>query len=55
MLGEATTTGLTRTRDSKDFPALKGDAHEGGEVSGTRGWISRSAWAESDQRKEFFT
>jgi len=34
MLGEATTTGLTRTRDSKDFPALKGDAHEGGEVSG---------------------
>jgi len=34
MLGEATTTGLTRTRDSKDFPSLKGDAHEGGEVSG---------------------
>ena len=34
MLGEATTIGLTRTRDSKDFPALKGDTHEGGEVSG---------------------
>jgi len=34
MLGEATTTGLTRTRDSHEFPTLRNDAKEGGEVSG---------------------
>lgn len=34
MLGEATTTKLTKERDSKDFPRMKNDAQEGGEVAG---------------------
>ncbi len=34
MLGEATTTELSRTRDSKDFSSLKKDAKEGGAISG---------------------
>lgn len=34
MLGEATTTKLTRDRDSKGFPKLKKDAKEGGAVAG---------------------
>lgn len=35
MLGEATTTRLTKERDSQQFPKLKKDAYEGGEVAGT--------------------
>ena len=34
MLGEATTTKFTRERDSRQFPELKKDAGEGGEVAG---------------------
>ena len=34
MLGEATTTELTRGKDSKGLPALKKDAKSGGKVSG---------------------
>lgn len=34
MLGEATTTKLTKGRDSKDFDKMHGDAKEGGEVAG---------------------
>ncbi|MFH1256927.1 MAG: Bro-N domain-containing protein [Candidatus Diapherotrites archaeon] len=35
MLGEATTTRLTRERDSQKFPRLKNDAKDGGEVAGS--------------------
>lgn len=35
MLGEATTTRFTQARDSQQMPALKKDAHEGGEVAGS--------------------
>ncbi len=35
MLGEATTTRFTRERDSKQFPKLKKDAKDGGEVAGS--------------------
>ncbi len=35
MLGEATTSRLTKERDSQQFSALKKDAGEGGEVAGT--------------------
>lgn len=34
MLGEATTTRLTKGRDSQQFPELKRDAQEGGDVAG---------------------
>ncbi len=34
MLGEATTTRLTRERDSKKFPKLKKDAKDGGDIAG---------------------
>ena len=34
MLGEATTTRLTRDRNSKEFPKIKKDAHDGGSVAG---------------------
>ena len=34
MLGEATTTKITKDRDSKGFPKLKKDAHDGGAVAG---------------------
>ena len=34
MFGEATTTRLTRERDSKEFLGLKGDAADGGNVAG---------------------
>lgn len=34
MLGEATTTEISRTRNSKGFPSLKKDAKDGGQVSG---------------------
>ncbi len=34
MLGEATTTRLTQTRDSQQFPELKRDAQDGGDVAG---------------------
>ena len=34
MLGEATTTEITTTRDSKGFPELSRDAKEGGQVAG---------------------
>jgi hypothetical protein len=34
MLGEATTTELTRVRDSEGLPLLQKDAKEGGEVAG---------------------
>ncbi len=34
MLGEATTTKLTRDRDSREFDKLQKDAEEGGEVAG---------------------
>ena len=35
MLGEVTTTRFTRERDSKDFPSLKNDAKDGGDVAGS--------------------
>ena len=34
MLGEATTTRLTKDRNSQEFPELKKDAKEGGDVAG---------------------
>jgi len=34
MLGEASTTRLTRARDSREFPHLKKDAKDGGDVAG---------------------
>ncbi len=34
MLGEATTTRFTRYRDSQQFPALRKDAKDGGDVAG---------------------
>ena len=34
MLGEATTTRLTKERDSEGFPRLKDDAKDGGKVAG---------------------
>ena len=34
MLGEATTTRLTKDRDSKELPALKQDAKDRGDVAG---------------------
>ncbi len=34
MLGEATTSRLTKERDSLQFPQLKKDAHDGGDVAG---------------------
>src|SRR3989344_1539307 len=34
MLGEATTTKLTQTRDSKTLPKLRKDANDGGQVAG---------------------
>ncbi|MBU4490955.1 MAG: Bro-N domain-containing protein [Euryarchaeota archaeon] len=34
MLGEATTTRFTRHRDSQQFPALRKDAKDGGDVAG---------------------
>ena len=35
MLGEASTTRLTRVRDSREFPHLKKDARDGGDVAGS--------------------
>ncbi|MFH0948329.1 MAG: hypothetical protein V1833_04955 [Elusimicrobiota bacterium] len=35
MLGEATTTKITRDKNSKGFIPLKQDAKEGGEVAGS--------------------
>ncbi len=35
MLGEASTTRFTRERNSKEFPKLKKDAKEGGDVAGS--------------------
>jgi hypothetical protein len=35
MLGEATTTRITQTRDSKKFEPLRKDAKDGGEIAGT--------------------
>lgn len=35
MLGETSTTRLTQARDSHEFPHLKNDAHDGGEVAGS--------------------
>jgi len=34
MLGEATTTRFTRDRDSQEFPELRNDAKDGGDVAG---------------------
>ncbi|MFH0956996.1 MAG: Bro-N domain-containing protein [Candidatus Aenigmatarchaeota archaeon] len=34
MLGEATTTRFTRERDSREFPKLRSDAKDGGDVAG---------------------
>ena len=34
MLGETTTTRFTRDRNSKEFPKLKQDAKDGGDVAG---------------------
>ncbi len=34
MLGEATTTKFTKTRDSKEFPELRKNAKDGGDVAG---------------------
>jgi len=35
MLGEATTTRFTRDRDSQEFPELRNDAQDGGDVAGS--------------------
>lgn len=35
MLGEATTTRFTRERDSKEFPTMKKDAKDGGDIAGS--------------------
>jgi len=35
MLGEATTTRFTRDRDSQEFPELRNDAKDGGDVAGS--------------------
>ncbi len=35
MLGEATTTRLTKERDSREFPYIKKDAKDGGDVAGS--------------------
>ena len=35
MLGEATTTEITTTRDSHGLPELSRDAQEGGQVAGS--------------------
>jgi hypothetical protein len=34
MLGEATTTEISRTRDSKGFSSLQKDSREGGSIAG---------------------
>ena len=44
MLGEATTTKFHKDRDSKQFPALQKDAHDGGDVAGRTREDIESRW-----------
>lgn len=54
MLGEATTTKLTRDRDSQGFPKLKKDAQDGGKVAGrTRKDIERQSDKKVISRKNY--
>lgn len=54
MLGEATTTKFTRDRDSKGFPKLKKDAHDGGDVAGnTRKDIEKRSGKKVSSRNNF--
>jgi len=62
MLGEATTTRFTRERDSQEFPELKTDAKDGGDVAGStrkdiekklgKGVVSSDNYIESPEKKK---
>ncbi len=45
MLGEATTTEISKARDSKGFPSLKKDTKDGGNVSGNARKSSSTSFA----------
>ena len=54
MLGEATTTKLTKKRDSKDFSKIQKDAKEGGGIAGkTRKNIERRLGDKVTSKKNF--
>ncbi|MDP2947704.1 MAG: hypothetical protein Q8N88_06340 [Nanoarchaeota archaeon] len=54
MLGEATTTEITETRDSKGLPKLSQDAKEGGQVAGNaRKEIEQKTGKKVTTRKNF--
>jgi DNA-damage-inducible protein D len=54
MLGEATTTELTKTRDSIGFPSLRQDAKDGGSVAGkTRKDIESKSGKKIMSKKNF--
>ncbi|MDA1316637.1 MAG: Bro-N domain-containing protein [bacterium] len=54
MLGEATTTKITRDRNSKGFPKLKIDAHDGGAVAGrTRRDIEKQSGKKLVSKKNY--
>jgi DNA-damage-inducible protein D len=56
MLGEATTTRLTRDRDSQGVPSLKHDAKEGGSVAGrTRKDIEKLTGSKVVSKENFLT
>jgi len=55
MLGEATTTELTKARDSQELPRLKVDASDGGAVAGrTRKDIETQTKKKVTSKKNFF-
>ncbi len=54
MLGEATTTKITKDRDSKGFTPLKQDAKEGGEVAGSARKDIEKGQASGLQRGQIF-
>jgi len=54
MLGEATTTKITRDRDSRGFPKLRKDSRDGGAVAGrTRADIEKQSGKEVMVRKNY--
>lgn len=54
MLGEATTTTLTKDRDSYEIPTLKRDAHDGGSIAGrTRRDIEQQTQKKVSQPRNF--
>lgn len=56
MLGEATTTEITRSRESKGMPKLKKDAQEGGEIAGdTRKSIEKKIGKKVVSRENYIT